>query len=388
MRTAVLHWHTSSVGGINTTLQNYRLVAEKRGDTFHVLASDNQRTKKPGLFTMDGEIHGDEARRRVRGGDSFIMIDGLAPHHSSNWALTAEFLNQHYDVIMTSFLCPHPTKAYGDEPAFLPLLKCLVKSMGKPLIGYIHDAYWETYAEFGRQVLPLCDRVLVAQKAYVPPELTGKNVIAAYLPFWPLPVKKAKRQFRRVVWLPQWKAIKGIYKFWEGLGALQHLGLETQLYNNGIEYYNLRKTADWGDLVKYDHFTDSAWKPTGNRNRAEFFGCLPIEDIAQVISEAGFTVDFQGHASKYKAYLNGSYNHTLAESMYYGAVPVVHANCLKSGVPRELVLPIEDLTAYPEAINAYKSERYPRAKARQFVMDNFDAEKQYAKMLRGLRAAR
>ena len=47
MKIAVLHWSTSSVGGINTSLQTLRKVANDKGDTFHVFACDDQKTKKP-----------------------------------------------------------------------------------------------------------------------------------------------------------------------------------------------------------------------------------------------------------------------------------------------------------------------------------------------------
>jgi len=90
MKIAVLHWACSSVGGINTTLQTLREVAVKRGDTFHIFASDPQRTKRPQLL---------KERKKVRGGDTFITIDGYAPHHITNYAASADFLRE-YDLVM------------------------------------------------------------------------------------------------------------------------------------------------------------------------------------------------------------------------------------------------------------------------------------------------
>src|ERR1700744_3358577 len=113
MKIAVLHWWTSSVGGINTTLQSLRAIADHRGDTFHVFSSDCYRTKKPQVYFK---------RKRIRGGDSFIMIDGEAPYHTSNMLTSLRMLKK-YDVVMTSFLCPRETKKYGSEPLFLPFLQ-------------------------------------------------------------------------------------------------------------------------------------------------------------------------------------------------------------------------------------------------------------------------
>lgn len=366
MKIAVLHWPTSSVGGINTRLQIYRKTAKHHGDTFHVFVSANQPTKSPGLY---GE------RRRIRGGDSFIMVDGIAPHHANNTADTLSFLRG-YDCVMLSFLCPHPTKAYGPEPAFLPLLKGIVK-MGKPLIGYISDAYWDTYADFGQLVLPLCMKTLVAQKAYGKPLVkAGYPVQPVYLPFAPLVRDpRVERDPKRVVWTPQWKAIKGIHQFFRGIPRLVRRGFSVGLYNNGIEYYKMRLTREWKETVEADYFKH----PDKKRRdyRVAFYGCLPLEEIPAVIAGAAFAPDFQGYGAKYKAYLNGSYNNTINEALYYGAVPVVHENMLKSEIPSELLLPISNLEDYPRAIRKFNLKTFDYKKAREFVEEFHNADRLY-----------
>src|ERR1700733_2301692 len=110
MRVAVIHWWTPSVGGINTTLEAYRAVAAAKGDTFHVLAAGGNgpghKTKHAGLLPE---------RTRIPGGDSFIWIDGYAPYAPNNVAESVAFINANYDVVMLSFICPHPSKGYGYE---------------------------------------------------------------------------------------------------------------------------------------------------------------------------------------------------------------------------------------------------------------------------------
>lgn len=371
MKIAVLHWATSSVGGINTTFQTLREVALRRGDTFHILASDPQKTKKPLLLPN---------RKRVRGGDTFITIDGYAPHHPTNWRASARFLED-YDLIITSYVAPHPTKAYGPDPLFLPLLEAL-REKGKRIVGYIHDGYWETYKEFGELVLPLVEKTMVCQIAYGKPLVeAGYPVTPAFVPFTPLtadPVEEV-RDPNLAVWLPQWKNIKGIRKWWKGLPDALASGLRVEMYGNGIEYYKMRKEdPDWSRLVGQDHFAP-AYSGDGS---AEFFGCVELEEVARVLSRAAFMFDFQGHAAKHAAYLNGSYNHTILEALYYGAVPVVHENMLKSAIPSELLLPLEDVTNWAEPVRNFDLGAYPRELAREYVNDVHSAEKLYDSIVR------
>ena len=83
MKIAVIHWYTSSVGGINTTLETLHSEAVKRGDTFHVFACDPKPTKKPVLY---------DSRTYVKGGDTSIKIDGELPYHDKNYKSSIQFL--------------------------------------------------------------------------------------------------------------------------------------------------------------------------------------------------------------------------------------------------------------------------------------------------------
>jgi hypothetical protein len=380
MKVAVIHWPTSSVGGINSRLQVYHHVATKRGDTFHVLVCSNQRTKRPGLFS-DGERH------RIRGGDSFIVVDGEAPHHASNYQETYEFIAKNYDVVMLSFLCPHPTKEYGPEPLFLPLLKVLSKKL--PLIGYVSDAYFDTYKEFAEPTLPLCEKILVAQKAYGEPLVkAGYPVTPVYLPFAPIveEPKRVKRDPKRLVWTPQFKNIKGVHKFFAGLPDLVGRGFNVGLYNCGIEYYKLRLTPEWKKIVDADDFVHEQYRSRADQCKVVFHGCIPLEEIPAVLLGASFACDFQGHSAKHKAYLNGSYNNTINEMLYYGTVPVVHANMLKSDIPNELLLAVDRIEDYPEAVAKYPLRSYNRRLAREFIEDKRNADRLYDRIFKEVRA--
>ena len=368
MKIAVLHWATSSVGGINTTLQILRDEAISRGYTFDILASNPQKSKRPKLFPK---------RKRVRGGDTFITIDGEAPHHPMNVKGSIDFIKSRYDLVITSFLCPHPTKAYGDEPLFLPLLQG-IKDAGIGLVGYIHDGYWDSYAEFGVLTLPLCDRTMVCQAGYAQPVLdAGFDVTPAFVPFRPWDEKekyeRPSREARLVSWLPQWKNIKGIAHFFEGILPAYARGYSVELYGNGIVYYQMRKEREtWTPVVGKDHFQPRA---SGN-GPAEFFGCVHEHKVPGILFRSGYMADFQGHGKpKYEAYRKGSYNHTIIEAMYHGAVPIVHESILNTPIPKNLVLTLSsaEMKDWSAHLDRLPPGEYNRKLAREYVMENHSA---------------
>jgi hypothetical protein len=369
-RVAVLHWSTSSVGGINTTFQTLRAEALSRGDEFDILASDPQKTKAPGKFIQ---------RKRVRGGDTFITIDGTAPHHPLNFKATLRFIQQNYDAVILSFLCPHPTKAYGDQPLFLPLLEG-IKAAGIPIIGYVHDGYWDSYKEFGEMVLPLCDRTMVCQPAYGDPMIkAGYPVTNAFVPFRELAEHpEVERDPNLVIWLPQWKNIKGISKFWEGLPAASTNGWTVEMYGNGIEYYNMRLEPEWKERVGRDHFAPD-YSGVGP---AQFFGCVPETQVPTILSRGSFMIDFQGSGKpKYAAYRAGSYNHTIIEALYYGCVPVVHSSVKNTPIPSHLICALDTPETWADALLSYDRSSFNAEEARAYVLKNHSAAVLYDTIL-------
>lgn len=361
MKIAVLHWSTSSVGGINTSLQTLRKVANDKGDIFHVFACDDQKTKKP--CNIESKL--------VRGGDTYILIDGYLPHHENNYRDSVKYLvDNNYDAVMTSYLCPHPTKDYGDEPVFEKILQEIMNA-NIPIIGYIHDAYWDSYAEFGKVALQYTQKTMVAQKAYAQEHVNfGVNIIPAFIPFTHFSgdYSGIERKYQGC-WLPQWKAIKGIKKF---VPTLVNSKLPVELYSNGIEYYYERKKDYWKDIINKDYFADTQGNGIHN-----FYGTVPVQEVGRILSESSFMFDFQGHSAKYSAYLNGSYNHTILEALYYGAVPVVHKNMLKSGIPADCLITVDKIEDWISAVDNFDLDSYDREKAKRYVLENHSAEKLY-----------
>ncbi len=155
------------------------------------------------------------------------------------------------------------------------------------------------------------------------------------------------------------------------------------MYNNGIEYYYIRRdNPNWKKHVA-DYFGFGENTLSLLRSRANFFGCVSENEIPEVLAGAGYMCDFQGYGKpKYAAYTQGSYNHTMIEALYYGCVPVVHSNATKR-LPAELVVCVDDLRDYPAAILDYGTDRPARKKAaREYVLQNHSAEKLYARMLK------
>lgn len=366
-RVACLYWPTSSVGGINTELRAFRDEAERRGDTFHVLRSGKQSTLMPCAF---------ESRKLIRGGDTFITIDGEAPHAPNRLEQTLDFL-QSYDRVYLAYLCPHPTKDYGEAPLFLPLLRGLAKA-GVPITARVTDGYWESYAEWGEETIKLCKAVTVSQPAFAS-FFKHPRVKASRFPFSPRPVlgKEKRSPTPLTVWTSQWKAIKGIHKLLPHIPEIKH---RVEMYSNGILYYQLRETADWKRAIKKDHFKGFNGNP--KTSNAEFFGYIPLEQIPGVLARAWFMIDLMGIGKpKNKVYTEGSFNNTTTEALWYGACPVLHEQA-KKAIPADLALWVAEASDVPRLLNSKDCQRFAldpkrQAAAKKWVKENFDAAKVY-----------
>lgn len=375
MRVAVLYWPISGVGGISTFMKHLEAVAVDRGDTFHVLCSPNQKGKDVGLLPTAED---------VAGGASKITIHGYAPHHMNNYEESAEFISKNYDVVLTAHLCPRPNKAYGEEPIFMNLLESLKKKNVR-MIGFVHDGYWDTYKEFGEQTIALMEKTIIAQTTYAAPILANGAsypLELGYLAVHPRILlenedKNIHHDPNEVVWLPQWKRIKGVHLFWDGLKKHDHHSLKIKLYGCGIEYYNACLEDDWKRVIGQDHFRPDC-SGTGN---VEYFGTQPYPEVSKALQRATYSVDFQGHSAKYKAaYENGSYNFTHIESLFWGCIPVVCENFKKTKIPSELYIPVRNPIEWIASINDHKilrSSVYNTKLARDFVLENHSASKFY-----------
>lgn len=362
MKIAAIYWPTSSVGGIETELRSLRAEADRRGDTFHVLRSGKQSTIKPEVFAQ---------RKLIRGGDTFVTIDGEAPHHPAQLYDSQELLDG-YDRIYLSTLCPHATKDYGNEPLFMDLLPTHI-----PIAARITDGYWTSYSHWGEDVLNQVEHATICQPGYAVeiPERFGVKPVNAPLDF--LPTRGVNRSKRRsTVWTSQWKNIKGIGKFLE---IVPELVGSVDMYSCGISYYQLRTSDDWKAAVRKDHF-----KGFNGNGKADYHGWVPLTDIPKILSQAWMMIDLQGVGKpRYKAYQNGSINLTTAEALYYGALPIVHSGILNCGVPHTLVRTVDEAGEVPDIVNRYRLDPKREQAAKAWAKKHYAVQNLYDRIIMG-----
>lgn len=370
MRIACVYWPTSSVGGIATNVASLRAEAQRRGDTLHTFVSANAKTHQ---FSVSDKL------KLIRGGDTYIDINGYASHHEERFRYSAAKLDQ-YDLIYLAFLCPHPTKAYGDDPQFFKMLSLLKK----PIVAHITDGYFDSYEEWGLMTATRCARIVVDQEAYIPESLKHLNIpYVVGRSFDPqgegYDAEDAMKRspHRSLAWIAQWKAIKGIHKF---LDYLPQINCEQNLYSNGILYYQLRTEPAWKAAVKEDKF--SGYDGTG---RAVFHGWQPAHVIREALQYAWFMPEFQGLGNpRNAAYRLGTLNHTIVEALYNGCTPIIPQMTIDAQkIPDEAAYGVLD---YSESVNMLN--QLPRASrpdlGKQWVMDNFNPSKTYDKFFGGL----
>lgn len=366
MRIAAVYWPTSSVGGINTELRTLRDEALRRGHTFDVLRSGRHSRIEAGLF---GE------RKLIRGGDTFVTIDGEASHHPDQLARTLDFLHRNYDRVYYSTLCPHPTKDYGDKPLFLGLMS----DLWMPAVARITDGYWDDYREWGEAALAQVESATYTHRNaghfwktpkvwYVGPPFHGS----------PVRLVTARERFGPplTVWTSQWKAIKGIHHLLPHLPAIK---TPVELYSNGILYYQLRSTPAWKAAVGRDLFAPEF----SGDGRADFFGYVAYDQIPLILQRATFCIDLMGLGRpKHKTYQAGAFNNTALEALWYGALPILSASTANV-IPRELAAFVDDASQVPDVIAspswllaARSNERHRKAqvwvKANHGVEHTFD----------------
>ncbi len=367
MRIAALYWPTSSVGGINTCLRALRDEADRRGDTFHVLRSGTQVRIAPTLF---------KERKVIRGGDTFITIDGEASHHPAQVGATLDFLHANYDMVYLAYLCPHPTKAYGDVPLFLPLLRSLML----PIAGRVTDGYWEDYRAWGEATVALCGWLTYTHRpmAGILSKLIKRSCYAP-TPMEPRPSKALRSGRTLTVYTSQWKAIKGIHKI---LPIIPEIWGDVELYSNGILYYQMRNSDDWKRAVGKDHFAPEF----SGKGKAPFFGNVTLEEIPNVLSRAWFMLDLMGHGKpKHETYKVGAINNTTREALYYGACPILHRQA-SNVIPANLALYVNDAFEIPKLIlrnKDYAINPHRQKLARDWVKEYFSPKVIYDQAVLG-----
>lgn len=360
MRIACIYFPISSVGGIATECSGYQNAVRAMGHTFDVIRCSKGKTILPYLFSSS---------KQMRGGDTYIMVDGDCSHHPSQVKNTIRWLERNYDALLFIHPCPHATKAYGTEPYWLEMYKgCTLPKAVKFL-----DAYVSTYLWI-KDAIPYIDVVYVNQPAYAnsleAADITGAKILP--IPFEPNNREIVKTPERLVIWPSQWKDIKGIRPFLEQVPSLFPIA-NVELYSCGIRYYQLRTQDSWRQAIKTDHF-----KGYNGDGEAIYWGYVTPREIRYVMSRAWCSVNLQGLSTRVRHpfYRQGSYNNTELEALYFGAWPVVAEQCLKSPIPDEFLIPVRDekATDLREAIEIGADQPLHGSRegmnAREWVMDN------------------
>ena len=346
-RIAAIYWPTSSVGGINTELMNLRAEADRRGDTFHVFRSGNQGSIKPGLFS--------EGRKKIRGGDTFITVDGEAPHHPRRVAESAMFINTNYDRVYVAYLCPHPTKSYGDRPVFVDLYRNILL----PITSRVTDAYLSEYLEWAELALDYVDSATCSHRPILDQLSRMVDFPTRHYqgPVFERPVTAKRSKTPLTVWTSQWKAIKGIHRL---LPVIPQIKTKVELYSNGILYYQLRTTPEWKAAIKTDHF-----KGFNGDGHADFFGNVDLLEIPNVLTRAWFMIDLMGIGKpKFKEYTQGTVNNTTHEAFMYGCCPVLHRQASKI-IPEGLALFVDTADEIPYILNTPRFQKFALDPERQ-----------------------
>lgn len=369
MKIAALYWPTSSVGGINTELRALRAEAERRGDTFHVFRSGKHKNIKAQVFPE---------RKLIRGGDTFITIDGEASHHPDQLHDTINTLFK-YDQIYLAYLCPHPTKDYGDKPLFLTLLELLHRAL-RPITARVTDGYWNDYKEWGEATLKLCKAATYVHRASGDFWEDNNKVRYCPAPFDPdTAYDGVKRERDLTVYISQWKAIKGIHKL---LPEIPNIKGHVELYSNGILYYQLRTSAAWKAAVGKDLF-----KGFDGAGKATFFGYIPLDEVPVVLRRATFMVDLMGIGKpKNQTYIDGAHNLTAIEAAWYGCCPILHSRACNV-VPLDIALFAGSARQVVSLINSKEGKAYAldparQARAKEWA-DSFHVKKSYNRIVLG-----
>ncbi len=383
-RIAAIYWPSFSVGGIHTRLQNFKAAAKQTGDRFDVIRSANLITLESGRFP---------GPQRIRGGDVFIDIDGYAGHHPNNVKKSLKFLKENYDALFFCALVPHPNKDYGFEPQFIPIFR----DLDLPKVASISDGYWSTYCDWGRLALPFVKKLYTGCEAYaIPLRAEGIVVTVCPRPFFPRPVTTKRSHEKLAVWTHQWKRVKGINYF---LNVIPKISGRVELYSTGIEYFKNRTSDVWKAAIGRDHFRNGF----DGEGRAVYYGWKPLEEMPDVYRRAWFSVGLQGITAREAKnsllgdkladprtiYSQGSYNNSETEALYYGAVPVLHYQVLKSDLPKDCILTVSRAEEIPGLLSLREAKNFAldparEKRARDWVTENCDPVKIYNEMKKEL----
>jgi len=367
LRVCALQWKTTGVAGLNSELIAMYNEGADRGHVWKVFETWPWVQK-------DYEIYGE--RQLIRGGDVYLTVDGKLSHHPRHAKVVADYINLNFDYLYLSGMVPHPNKAYGSEPFFYDFLRMIEI----PMIGRICDGYagsYRAWLELGLEMTPTLNHVTIAYSYRETVERYG--IEGVHIPFYPEPSHVSRTEHPSLVWLSQWKNIKGIKQFVKALPDINNR-ITVDMYSNGIEYYQMRNTPLWQSVVGKDMF-DSKFSGRGN---ATFHGYTALENIPDILSRSWAMADFQGMGrARYEVYNKGSINTTGIEALWYGCLPIVAENSI---IPTELCLKVRAENIAQEINDCLITTNFATNGARQklakaYVSENFLASTVYDKIM-------
>ncbi len=357
-------------GGINTYLWNLKTAWDKLGHTVDLLHA-----REKGYLR---NIHPTEIRLAGR---DLRLPGGQFLYGTNGEARQARKRLNGYDLVVFGHQCPHPNIRGEGSRAWQELYDLKV-----PIFTIFHDNIWEKAYPWLREVADHIDVCL-----YTNPSIMAGSArsFPGYFVYSPqlLDTTKAglwrEKKADRVIWLPQWKAWKGIGIF---VRALPEIRYAVDLFNSGIEYHYLRKEKAWKEWIGRDTWTKKPIRLHGRRDHVVRGTIFPSE-VSRRLRRANVSVDLTG-------YKPGPFSHQTTyvhfESMVYGAVVVLSESVLESPspIPPDCAISVPTLpTSHRLAkvvnrIMADESEQRRVAKrALSFVTDRFDDRKVAASIL-------
>lgn len=354
-RIAIVFFPIVEPGGINTYVNNLQRAWRNAGhevDLYYATPKGRMRNLSENKPTLVGKWY------RLAGKQ-------IAYGNAAKLAAAKKILNS-YDFVLFAHQCPHPDIRGNGGRDWQQLY-----DLKRPVFTVFHDNIWDRAYPWLEEVKDLIDVCLCTNPRIA--QDTGSSFPGhfVYTPH-PLDVSAAglynSSKTQSAVWLPQWKAWKGIRIFAK---ACRWLEFPTNVYNSGIEYYQLRKQPWFKKSFGADHW-DSKTKVSGNPN-VQIWGPMPYKAVPGILRKANISVDLTGTAGRHS---QGQYSYVMVESMLYGAVPFVFESVLQEPSP------------VPSDCVAYTQSKDPKSVAQEINELMRDRGGQLAIAKRGLEWAR
>jgi glycosyltransferase involved in cell wall biosynthesis len=339
-RIAIVFFPIVEPGGINTYVNNLQRAWRRAGhevDLYYATPKGRMRNLSENSPTLVGKWFRLAGKQIAYGTESKLRA--------------AQRVLNSYDFVLFAHQCPHPDIRGNGERQWQQLY-----DLKRPVFTVFHDNIWDRAYPWLEEVKDLIDVCLCTNPRIARDSGAGFPGHFVYTPH-PLDTSDAGlyrgSKSGRVVWLPQWKAWKGIKLFAQ---ACRWLEPTTDVYNSGIEYYQLRKQPWFKKSFGEDHW-DSKTKVRGNPN-VRIWGPMEYDRVPAILQMANISVDLTGTAGKHS---QGQYSYVMVESMLYGATPFVYESVLQkpSPVPADCVYAIvnTDPKNIAEEINELMKDR-------------------------------